>query len=582
VRPAWRGAQWPLIWILALTALGLGWIGFEAHPPKPPDGHSWSHFDKLYMSFQLFVLESGVTPGTPHPWTLEVARWLAPAVTVYTATKALIALFRDQLTALRLVFYRRHVVVSGLGRKGYLLCRSFRKRGDRVVVVESDDGNDLIDGCRQEGAVVLIGNSADPATLRKARAHRARLLFSVVGDDGANAETADQTRRLVRKMGGSPTCMIHINEPQLRDLLSECEFLRGGADKFRMEFFNVYQAGARALLEQHPPFQGAEADRTHLLVVGLGRMGQGLVTQLAGEWYEAGFHRRRPLDITVVDHAPEAKVDALRFRHPQVNKLCNFHYWSANVYSVEFQQAAPLFDSEGRCKVTAAYVCLDDDARGLYAGLSLLKRLGEQHVSVIVRMMYGAGLSTLIERDTGEPPGRYLNLFPFNLLDQTCGVDIAPADPAVETCAAAIHTDYVRWMEARGQTAEDNPHIVPWDELPESLRKKNREQARYIADKLAAVGCDIAPRTDGQEVKFEPEEVELLARMGHEHWCELRRREGWRYHDGPKDGVGKTSPNLVAWERLPEEIREFNRRAARAIPAALAASGRQVRRRVGR
>jgi hypothetical protein len=573
VRPAWRSAQWPLIWILALTALALGFVGFE----MADAADTRSRFDNFYLSLQLFVLESGVMVPKPNRW-LEVARWLAPAVTVYTATKALIAIFHDQLTAVRLMFYRRHVVVCGLGRKGYLLCLAFRKYGDRVVVIESDEGNDHIDGCRQEGAVVLLGNAADPATLRKARAHRARLLFSVVGDDGANAETADQTRRLVRKMGGSPTCMIHINEPQLRDLLSECEFLRGGADKFRMDFFNVYQAGARALLERHPPFRGAEADRAHLLVVGLGGMGQGLVTQLAGEWYEAGLHRRRPLDITVVDHTPEAKVEALRFRHPQVNTLCNFHYWSANVYSAEFQEAAPLFDSEGRCKVTAAYVCLDDDARGLYAGLSLHKRLGETNISVIVRMMYGAGLSTLMERDTGESPGRYVNLYPFNLLDQTCDVNIAPAEPDVETRAAAIHTDYVRWMEGHGRTAEDNPHIVPWDELPESLRKKNREQARHIPDKLAAVGCEVVTRTGGRDVKFEAEEIELMARMGHEHWCKLRRDEGWRHHGGQKDAVGKTSPNLVSWEKLPEEVREFNRRAARAIPAALAASGHRVRR----
>jgi hypothetical protein len=577
VRPFWRGAQWPLIWALGLTALGLGWVGFaQAAPPLKR-----TQFDNLYLSLQLFVLESNFSDGTANRW-LEVARWLAPAVTVYTATKALLAIFHDQFTWARLaLLYRRHVVVCGLGRKGYLLCMAYLHAGQRVVVIDSDQGHDRIEGCRQEGALVLVGDAADPAILRKARAHRARLLFSVVGDDGANAETADQTRHLVRQRGGAPTCMIHIDEPQLRDLLSESEFLRGGADKFRMEFFNVYQAGARALLERHPPFQGAGADGTHLLVVGLGRMGQGLVTQLAGEWYEAGLHRGGRLQITVVDRDPDAKIKALSFRHPQVNKLCAFHCWQVDVYSAEFQQAEPLLEPDGRCKVTAAYVCLDDDAHGLYAGLSLRKRLCGQPVSIIVRMLYGAGLSTLIERGGDEPPGRYSNLFPFNLLDETCDVKIAPAEPEVETRAAAVHTDYVRWMEKRGQTAEDNPHVVPWDELPESLRRKNREQARHIPAKLAAVGCEVVPHTDGRGAEFEPEEVELMARLGHEHWRELRVREGWKYHKGPKDGVKKTSPNLVGWEELPEEIKEFNRRAVRAIPDALAASGHQARRAAG-
>ena len=39
-------------------------------------------------------------------WQLEVARFLAPGVMAYTATQALIVLFREQLSLLRLRFAR--------------------------------------------------------------------------------------------------------------------------------------------------------------------------------------------------------------------------------------------------------------------------------------------------------------------------------------------------------------------------------------------------------------------------------------------------------------------------------------------
>ena len=184
VRPFWQRAQWPLIWALAAVALALGYMGFEKY--SLASANPFGKLDALYRSFQLFVMESGMDGGAPPAWELETARWLAPAVTVYTATKAFIVLFRDQLASMRLWFYRRHVVVCGLGRKGYFLCKAFRQRGYRVVVIDSNERNERIDRCNADGAVVLVGDAADRAMLRKARAHRARLLFSVVGDDGAN------------------------------------------------------------------------------------------------------------------------------------------------------------------------------------------------------------------------------------------------------------------------------------------------------------------------------------------------------------------------------------------------------------
>lgn len=579
VRPFWHKAQWPLVWALAGAALALGYVGFEQSYPASA---KFGKLDILYRSFQLFLMESGMEAGPSPNWQLQTARWLAPAVTIYTATKAFIVLFSDQLASMRLWFYRRHVVVCGLGRKGYMLSRAFRRLGYRVVVIDTDERNERIDRCREEGVVVLVGDASDRTMLRKARTHRARLLFSVVGDDGANAEAAGQVRRLVKDRASSLTCLVHIVEPQLRDLLSEREFLTTNSENFRLEFFNVYQEGARALLRAHAPFtrSGGADEETHLLVVGLGRMGQGLVTQAAGEWHETEFHMRGPLRITVVDREPEAKIDALRSRHPQVNAVCELIPWQVDVYSPEFQRAVRLFDDAGLCRITAAYVCLDDDAHGLYTGLTLLKRLGDHPVSVIVRMMSGAGLATLLHRDAVEPSGRYSNIHSFNLLDQTCNEHLVPSTK-IDTIASAIHADYVRWQEADGEKRETNPTLVPWDELPESLREKNRQLAEQINAKLASIGCDVEPLENGGVEEFTPEEVEQMASLGHERWRDVRSREGWTYHPDQKDVRKKTSPHLVSWPTLQERIRESNRRAVRAIPTALAKAGFQVYRKSG-
>lgn len=58
VRPFWQRAQWPLVWTLAAVALALGYQEFSKFfgGGRPP-------LEKLYLTFQLFVMESGAVLG---------------------------------------------------------------------------------------------------------------------------------------------------------------------------------------------------------------------------------------------------------------------------------------------------------------------------------------------------------------------------------------------------------------------------------------------------------------------------------------------------------------------------------------
>src|SRR3990170_3530754 len=118
--PLWQEYQWPVVGILGLTALGLGYIGF--HKYFAALGEIRSGWDIFYLSLQLLTLESGSIHG-PVSWELEVARLLAPALVAYTAIKALVAIFHEELQLLCVRFIRDHVVICGLGRKGLLFAR---------------------------------------------------------------------------------------------------------------------------------------------------------------------------------------------------------------------------------------------------------------------------------------------------------------------------------------------------------------------------------------------------------------------------------------------------------------------------
>ena len=146
-----------------------------------------------------------------------------------------------------------------------------------------------------------------------------------------------------------------------------------------------------------------------------------------------------------------------------------------------------------------------------------------------------------------------------------------------ETLARAIHEDYVRNEREKGNTPDTNPSMVPWEELPESLKESNRGQAEHIRVKLEAIGCDIAITTDWDTplFQFSSEEVELLAKMEHERWVEERLRGGWK--PGPVKNIEKKiSDTLVPWDALSEENKDKDRITVEGIPAFLAKARFQV------
>ena len=575
VRPRLRRYGWLLIGALWVVAVVLGYLGFQAGP-----GGSGSFWDKLYLALQLFPLQSGAVPP-PVPWQLEVARLLAPAVLAATAVGAVLEALHDELQSLAVWRLHGHVVVCGLGERGLLLAKAFG-RDYPVVAIEGDEEARGIGEAREEGVIVMIGDATDRTVLRKARVDRARYLVAVGGDDGTNAEVAVDARELVAGNRDSELdAFVHVVDQTL------CRLLRGrraaaAPDPFRLRFFNVFETGTRTWLDEHPPFGSADGRKgdypPHLIVVGVGQLGTSLVVGAARSWLtrhpEAALRPAPGLrpSITLVDRAAEAKREALLARHPLLRDFCELVACEMDIRSPEFEQAAFLLGSEGRCTATSVYVCLDDDSGGLAAALTLMQRIGVERpaVPIVVRMRQNAGLATLLTGASGEG-----NLHGFALLDRTCTPQLLLGQTPSEIIARAIHEGYRSHALARGESPETNPSAVPWDELPEDLKESNRRQADHIAVKLEAVGCAIDPLVDGPATLLElaPREVEPMAELEHDRWAAERLFEGWTYAPGEKDLERKTSPYLVPWAELAEGVKELDRDTVRGLPAFLAQAG---------
>ncbi|MFC1875220.1 NAD-binding protein [Chloroflexota bacterium] len=563
-----RDYKWPLIGFIWLVAIALGYIGFSKY--FLASGVTSSPGKTFYHTLQLFTLESGWV--SPVGWELQLARFLAPAVAGYTALQALAIILREQFQLFRLRFLKDHTIICGLGRKGLLLCKGFLEREERVVVIEQNRNNSRLGQCKKLGATVLIGNATDPELLQRARIQKAKYLISVCGNDGANAEVAVNARQLVwNRQGKALSCLIHIFDLQLRNLLREREIMMGRLDAFTLGFFNVFESGARVLLEEYPPFNktGEElSSRPHIVVVGVGRMGESLVVNVARNWRDRDNTSGERLRITLIDREANKKRESLCFRYPQLERVCELVPVQMDIKSPEFERAEFLFDGQGCCDVMMIYICLDDDSNALSAALTLRQRVRALEIPIVLRTTHDAGLATLL-RGEKDKRGSFVSVHAFGLLDRTCTPDLALRS-TYEILAHAIHEEYLRHMKEQGSTPQTNPSMVPWEELPESLKESNRAQAEHIRVKLETIGCDIAMSTDWDAPLFEfsPKEVELLAEMEHERWVDERLRKGWKY--GPtKDDKVKIHPCLAPWNELPDDEKDKDRDAVRHLPAFL-------------
>jgi voltage-gated potassium channel Kch len=573
---ALQGRSWILIGALWVTALALGYAGLLRYSESV--GYPRTVRDLFYLLLQLVTLESGAVTGAV-PWELEIARFALPALAAITVIQALAVLFHEQVQLLSLRTIRGHIVICGLSRKGLLLAKGFLESAQRVVIIELDEANDFIEQCKARGAIVLTGDATDRSILEQAATHRARCLIAVCDDDGINAEIAVQAQAISASRSHTPlTCIVHIVDPQLCDLLREKEIASAEFDSLRLELLNIFFRGAKLMWESFTNSQERAVyagKPPRVLVVGLGKLGENLVIHATRSWQRTDSQHDGRLQVTVVDREADWKCEALRVRYPQLEKYCDLKPNALDVKSPEFYGATFFNQPPGEVDLDAAFICLDDDSLGLSVGLTLLRHLRDSHVPIFVRMKEHAGLAYLL-RTAPDSDSAFRNLHAFGLLDRTCTPDLLLGGTH-EVLARALHEEYVRSQEVE-RSDETVAQPIPWDHLPEETKESNRRQVDHLGAMLKAVGCTIAPLMDwgAEPLQFSEDEIEVMARLEHERWCADQVRHGWKFAPGKKDIQNRTHPDLLPWENLPEPEKEKNRIPSRELPALLTRVGFSV------
>lgn len=472
-------------------------------------------FDAIYRSIQLFAMDSQPEPDAP--WQLGVARFLAPLSLATAAVVAAAIFFRDHYQRVLIaLFARDHVVVVGLSESSGAVAEAMVDLRERVVVIEANAAHPRLPGLRAIGVLCVIGDGRQSVILRRARVARARHVVITTGDDSTNLVVADQVRAVRDGSGRHTTVHVAIDDPDLWLEVGRLTFGRstGGTS---VECFNRVDRTARRLVDTAASI--SSLDRVALIGEGPGddRVRAHLLRRamLQGRTSEI-VSTPDDQTATVIVCDPGRRVSdaiALTRAHPDAHV----------VVAVDTDTADTLLgllgDLAGRLHVVPT------TSAGLATGL-----LRDSAIEIMARAKHDDYLD--LERAKGLTFVDNQSLvswddLPESLRDsnrrfaasvaETLGVIGASLEPLqggdglelpltsadLEQLAIKEHDRWVAdlrrdgWTYASGPKdpgARTHPLLVPWDDLSEEEREKDRDAVRAIPRMLARVGYELVVR----------------------------------------------------------------------------------------
>lgn len=351
-------------------------------------------FNAAYQSLQLFFLEFSSPQRVPI--TLQLARFVAPLLTLALtadAIRAIAVYLRDG--GVGPFAPRDHTVICGLGRTGaaIALAQDAGGRGGAVVAITRDGHAERVRQSRLAGVRVIKGDATDPEVLRQARAHRARRVAIVCGDDRVNADVLEALVEL-RKLctgGGLLSVLVQVNER----LLTRALGLTGHSFKridgnIAVRPIDLPARVAEAMVERarrSPEFPDVRPRGSRrIVIVGFGALGQAVAAEAAEKFGTS----EGELHVHVIDREADRKCEAFEARQG-AGAAASVTRLQTEVESGTFEKAA--FIDEDTC---AVFVCPNNDPLTLAAGLHLA---GGTALPVVCRVaIEDGGLTRVAEK----------------------------------------------------------------------------------------------------------------------------------------------------------------------------------------
>jgi hypothetical protein len=530
--------------------------------------------DAFYGGVQLFAFEPPHVEGRINGW-IEFARFGA----VFLGFGALVAvvrrMFGGEIVRMRLRFAEGHVVIVSDGDEMLAAAKAMRARKpDALIAVVSGHH-----GAAELEAAVRRTVCLDRAAggIDAARVHTASEVVITGTNDAANLAAAISVCRKARESRASLeplVCLAQIRSVTLRESLRTLALPAVRSHSY-VRTFDHLDRSVRDVVSRHLPIDGAAGavrPPIHVVVVGAGEA----AVAVAAAAIRLGFDgSKQRLRLTVFADEPGAWTRQWDGRFPAVDQLCEYSVQPRGPFRQHIPWLHQVADASDR--QATFFFCPPDDGAAVEWLAEFLSALQGRRTRIAVHVRHDDGLYALLSE---QARAGGCELVPFGALDADAWRRLLEDDTR-ERLAREVHARFRKLAGEHGRTAAADDALAEWSELVhEDYKDSNRQQVDHIWVKLRAVNCEAAEAGDPRPpAAWSDEEVERLSRLEHARWWAERLMAGWSYAPGPKNDVAKTSPNLVDWDHLDEDTRNYDRDALRNIPHLMSTVGKKITRR---
>ena len=556
--------HWWLLGLAAFVTLCLGTYGYYQYAQNTST-ITPSLLDAIYQSFQLFTLEFD-TLERPIPETLEAARWLAPLITFSVAIKGIFSLLRKQSKALLgLRNIKDHTIICGLSDKGHQIAKELLEKDHDVVVIDENEYHKKLSSLTEMGAISIVGNAQDSALLKQARLDTARYLFVVTGDDTSNINITHEAKQLVGKLPNKDValdCYTHVVEQTVKSLFYNHPLFSNSEARFNAQLFNLYDRGARLIFDQFPPDSITTASATYdqsisLLIFGFNPLASSLIIHAATTGHYANGKK---LSIKVVDKAASHHITELILLYPALEDIVDVVAIDQSIEDITEDQINTYTEQQ---QTRVIYICLPNDTKAIALAHRIRYLLSDSPISIVAGLLQTSVVTDLLcEAETTQAE----NVHFFPLIKKTISLDHI-LNAQQDKAARLIHEMYCESLFALGETAATNSSLILWENLSESMKDSNRNQADHLPVKLRAIDLSMK-KVLGQTTKltFTEEQILLLSEMEHRRWMAGKQLDGWRTTSGKKNNKLKLNPLIVDFDQLPEHEKQKDVETITSIP----------------
>ncbi len=557
-----RDLEWWIISIMGIIAFSLSLIGFNILFTEA--GIERNYIDLAFQSIKTFGMEFTDGFKSPLPWQLEISRWLSPALVLYIAGKTILYLIRREFKFGLIKYKRNHIIITALNQKSRYLISDLLANGETVIVIAEIEDPRKLDLVEKEGAVIVEGDILSNKFLKNIAAQKAKLMVFIDENDETNISVAYSVYNFVVKHRKNDKQILytHVGDDLKLNELKELKFFEELTEKNKhnttceIRIFSANERASRVLFLKYSPdvftkISSPTDKQIHIAIIGSKTLAQSMIIRFARLGHYANL---KNIKITLF-HDGKNIANKIERNFKNINSLIELKTINEDL---ELFDADKFETQHKEHPFSSAYILCEDDSLSSEILNKLAKIETENELDVILSLINPNGI--LSKLYTASKIDNII-LHKFNIIEESFTMD-ALISEKLDELAKIIHNDYLSSLKTFNPNKTSHQ---AWELLPIDFKNQNREQADHIFVKLRALGVEAK---DIDKVNLTAKQVELLSEMEHDRWCAHIILSGWKYGK-VRDDKKKIHTDLIPYEELTEEIKQYDRDAVLNIPKLL-------------